>query len=154
MQKSAAAFRTISEVGEALEVPAHVLRFWESKFSQIKPVKRGGGRRYYRPEDVGLIRGIQHLLYEQGMTIKGAQKVLSERGVKSVTEMGTGLLEIGRTAEKPQPAPAEPAHAAEAPTHSNGVDTLEKPSKQELKQLRRQLRHLRRRARQHIKSIN
>ena len=76
-----------------LGIPAHVLRFWESKFTQIKPVKRGGGRRYYRPEDIGLIRGIQHLLHEQGMTIKGAQKILRERGVKAIVVMGRDLLE-------------------------------------------------------------
>ena len=93
MQKSPSAFRTISEVGEILGIPAHVLRFWESKFTQIKPVKRGGGRRYYRPEDVGLIRAIQNLLHEQGMTIKGAQKVLRERGVKAIVAMGLDLLD-------------------------------------------------------------
>ena len=93
MHKSPSAFRTISEVGEVLGIPAHVLRFWESKFIQIKPVKRGGGRRYYRPEDIGLIRGIQHLLHEQGMTIKGAQKILRERGVKAIVAMGRDLLE-------------------------------------------------------------
>ena len=99
MKKSPSAFRTISEVGEILGIPAHVLRFWESKFTQIKPVKRGGGRRYYRPEDVGLIRSIQHLLHEQGMTIKGAQKVLRERGVKAMVIMGQDLLENGTAPE-------------------------------------------------------
>ena len=84
MRKSAQAFRTISEVADTLAVPAHVLRFWESRFKQIAPLKRGGGRRYYRPSDVDLLRGIQHLLYEQGLTIKGAQKVLKTRGVKHV----------------------------------------------------------------------
>lgn len=93
MQKSASAFRTISEVGEILGIPAHVLRFWESKFTQIKPVKRGGGRRYYRPEDVSLIRAIQNLLHEEGMTIKGAQKVLRERGLKATIASGHELLE-------------------------------------------------------------
>ena len=87
-QKSAQAFRTISEVAELLDVPAHVLRFWETRFSQIQPVKRGGGRRYYRPEDIDLLRGIQDLLHVQGMTIKGVQKVLKERGVKHVTGIG------------------------------------------------------------------
>ena len=102
MQKSPSAFRTISEVGDVLGIPAHVLRFWESKFTQIKPVKRGGGRRYYRPEDIGLIRGIQHLLHEQGMTIKGAQKILRERGVKAIVAMGKDLLD-----ESVPPAPVE-----------------------------------------------
>lgn len=76
--KSPTAFRTISEVATELEVPQHVLRFWESKFSQIRPMKRGGGRRYYRPEDVNIIRHIQNLLYNQGYTIKGVQKLLKE----------------------------------------------------------------------------
>ncbi|MDH3241422.1 MAG: MerR family transcriptional regulator [Alphaproteobacteria bacterium] len=76
--KSAAAFRTISEVANELEIPQHVLRFWESKFSQVKPLKRGGGRRYYRPEDVVLLRNIRTLLYNEGYTIKGVQKLLRE----------------------------------------------------------------------------
>lgn len=87
-QKSAQAFRTISEVADELDVPAHVLRFWETRFSQIQPVKRGGGRRYYRPEDIDLLRGIQDLLHVQGMTIKGVQKVLKERGLKHVVNIG------------------------------------------------------------------
>ncbi len=117
MQKSPSAFRTISEVSEILGVPAHVLRFWESKFTQIKPVKRGGGRRYYRPEDVGLIRTIQHLLHEQGMTIKGAQKVLRERGVKAIVAMGQDLLDNGpapevvETTQKPAVAPPNPRNS-------------------------------------------
>jgi len=79
--KSASAFRTISEVADELRVQQHVLRFWESKFSQIKPLKRGGGRRYYRPEDVELLKNIYHLLYQEGYTIKGVQKLLqSTRG--------------------------------------------------------------------------
>ena len=86
MAKSADAFRTISEVAEWLDVPAHVLRFWESKFAQIKPLKRGGGRRYYRPDDIDLIRGIRHLLYSDGYTIRGAQKLLKKIGSKSVIE--------------------------------------------------------------------
>ena len=81
MAKSADAFRTISEVAEWLELPTHVLRFWESKFSQIKPVKRAGGRRYYRPRDMQLIGGLKKLLHDDGMTIRGAQKQLKEHGV-------------------------------------------------------------------------
>ncbi len=76
-QKSAGAFRTISEVADDLKVEQHVLRFWETKFTQIKPLKRGGGRRYYRPEDVELLKNIHHLLYQEGYTIKGVQKLLS-----------------------------------------------------------------------------
>jgi len=78
--KSPSAFRTISEVATDLEVPQHVLRFWESKFQQIRPLKRGGGRRYYRPEDVNLISSIKDLLYNQGLTIRGVQKLLKENG--------------------------------------------------------------------------
>ena len=84
MTKSPDAFRTISEVGEDLGLPQHVLRFWETRFSQIKPMKRGGGRRYYRPDDVDLLRGIQHLLYEEGYTIKGVQRLLKDNGIKYV----------------------------------------------------------------------
>ena len=84
MEKSAEAFRTISEVAEVLETPAHVLRFWESRFPQIKPVKRAGGRRYYRPSDVALLDGIKRLLHAEGMTIRGVQKVLREQGVRHV----------------------------------------------------------------------
>src|SRR5882757_7598594 len=87
-EKSATAFRTISEVADDLEVPQHVLRFWETKFPQIRPMKRGGGRRYYRPEDIDLLRSIRDLLYEQGYTIKGVQKLMREGGLK-IGEDGT-----------------------------------------------------------------
>ncbi len=80
-QKSPDAFRTISEVARSLDLPQHVLRFWETRFTQIKPLKRGGGRRYYRPDDIDLLRGIQFLLYEKGYTIRGAQRVLRDRGI-------------------------------------------------------------------------
>lgn len=92
MSKSRDAFRTISEVSDALETPAHVLRFWESKFSQIKPVKRAGGRRYYRPSDMDLLAGIKKLLHEDGLTIKGAQKLLREQGVKNIAAIGADQL--------------------------------------------------------------
>ncbi len=91
--KSPDAFRTISEVAEELDVPQHVLRFWESKFSQVRPLKRGGGRRYYRPEDVELLRRIRALLYTEGYTIKGVQKVLRENGRKGVL---SGNHAVGR----------------------------------------------------------
>lgn len=87
MAKSPDAFRTISEVAEYLETPAHVLRFWESRFPQIKPVKRAGGRRYYRPADVALLTGIKRLLHDEGMTIRGVQKILREQGVRFVSGM-------------------------------------------------------------------
>ena len=88
MSKSDKAFRTITEVAEILELPAHVLRFWESKFKYIKPMKRGGGRRYYRPEDIKLLIGIKHLLYSDGLTIKGAQKIIKTNGVKATAKLG------------------------------------------------------------------
>jgi len=84
MDKAPDAFRTISEVAEDLDLPQHVLRFWETRFPQIKPLKRGGGRRYYRPDDVLLLRGIRHLLYGEGYTIKGVQRILKEGGVRAV----------------------------------------------------------------------
>lgn len=84
MNKAAEAFRTIGEVADELDVPKHVLRFWEGKFPQIRPMKRGGGRRYYRPEDMELLRGIRHLLHAEGYTIKGVQKILREHGIEQV----------------------------------------------------------------------
>ncbi len=86
--KSAAAFRTISEVSTDLDVPQHVLRFWESKFTPVRPLKRGGGRRYYRPEDVDLLRRIRNLLYTDGYTIKGVQRLLREGHGKLMPEAG------------------------------------------------------------------
>lgn len=86
MPKAPEAFRTISEVAVELDVPKHVLRFWEGKFSQVRPLKRGGGRRYYRPEDVELLRGIRYLLYEDKYTIKGVQRILREQGVGHVMD--------------------------------------------------------------------
>lgn len=90
MDKSPEAFRTISEAAEELDLPQHVLRFWETRFSTIKPLKRGGGRRYYRPEDVLLLKGIRHLLYDQGFTIKGVQRILKEQGIRYVAAIGEG----------------------------------------------------------------
>jgi DNA-binding transcriptional MerR regulator len=90
MDKSPDAFRTISEVAEDLDVPQHVLRFWETRFSHIKPLKRGGGRRYYRPDDIDLLRGIRHLLYGEGYTIKGVQRILKEEGPRFVQSIGRG----------------------------------------------------------------
>jgi DNA-binding transcriptional MerR regulator len=84
VEKAPDAFRTISEVADELDIPQHVLRFWESRFPQIKPMKRAGGRRYYRPEDVDLLRGVKHLLYGEGYTIRGVQRILREQGQKFV----------------------------------------------------------------------
>ncbi|WP_337266560.1 MerR family transcriptional regulator [Oryzifoliimicrobium ureilyticus] len=92
LDKSPDAFRTISEVAEDLDLPQHVLRFWETRFPQIKPMKRGGGRRYYRPDDVDLLKGIRHLLYDHGYTIRGVQKLLKTNGNKFVISIGQGDL--------------------------------------------------------------
>jgi DNA-binding transcriptional MerR regulator len=102
--KSASAFRTISEVADDLDVPSHVLRFWETKFSQIRPLKRGGGRRYYRPEDVELLRRIRQLLYRDGYTIKGVQRLLRDRS--------------GEVADVEPPAPPEASPPAPAPART------------------------------------
>ena len=88
--KSPDAFRTISEVAEDLDLPQHVLRFWETRFTQIKPLKRGGGRRYYRPDDIDLLRGIRYLLYGEGYTIRGVQRILKEQGARFVIGAGRG----------------------------------------------------------------
>lgn len=109
--KSANAFRTISEVATELSVPSHVLRFWETKFSQVRPLKRGGGRRYYRPEDITLLRTIRSLLYDDGYTIKGVQKLLREGGVKSALDGASSS--IGKTAPAASQKTAVPA--AETP---------------------------------------
>ena len=92
-EKQPGAFRTISEVADDVGTPQHVLRFWESRFAQIRPLKRAGGRRYYRPDDVDLLKGIQQLLHGQGYTIKGAQRVLKEHGVRFVQAIGRGEAE-------------------------------------------------------------
>ena len=116
--KSPEAFRTISEVSSELDVPQHVLRFWEGRFTQVKPVKRAGGRRYYRPEDVDLLKGIRALLYREGFTIKGVQKVLRERGLRYVAELGRGEAKPERAvlSKLPEfiPAPSEPQFARAA----------------------------------------
>ncbi|WP_051089824.1 MerR family transcriptional regulator [Novispirillum itersonii] len=112
--KSDTAFRTISEVAEDLDVPQHVLRFWETKFTQIRPMKRGGGRRYYRPEDVTLLRRIRTLLYEDGFTIKGVQKLLRDGGL-APGEIAAQAEDVAAVAS-PLPPAADPVpeHAAES----------------------------------------
>ena len=105
MEKSPDAFRTISEAADELDLPQHVLRFWETRFSTIKPLKRGGGRRYYRPEDVLLLKGIRHLLYDQGFTIKGVQRILKDQGARNVIAIGDG-----RPLEAPIEHPSDHDH--------------------------------------------
>jgi DNA-binding transcriptional MerR regulator len=113
VQKSPEAFRTISEVAAELEVPQHVLRFWETKFAPVKPLKRGGGRRYYRPDDVDLLRGIRSLLYSDGLTIKGVQKILREQGPRYVMELGRGKASL----IAPRSSDAWPAERAKLPSN-------------------------------------
>jgi DNA-binding transcriptional MerR regulator len=96
LDKAPDAFRTISEVADDLDVPQHVLRFWETRFTQIKPMKRSGGRRYYRPDDVNLLRGIRRLLYGEGYTIRGVQRILREHGIKSVQSLTDGSADHAR----------------------------------------------------------
>lgn len=115
IDKAPDAYRTISEVAEELDLPQHVLRFWETRFTQIKPLKRGGGRRYYRPDDVELLKGIRHLLYAEGYTIKGVQRILKEQGPKAVQ----ALIPQG-VDDEDDPADEAPAYAAappQAPLH-------------------------------------
>ncbi len=94
MDKAPDAFRTISEVAQDLDIPQHVLRFWETRFAQIKPMKRSGGRRYYRPDDVDLLKGIRRLLYGEGYTIRGVQRILKEHGVKSVQNLADSAAAV------------------------------------------------------------
>lgn len=118
MDKSPDAFRTISEVAEDLQTPAHVLRFWESRFPQVRPVKRAGGRRYYRPSDVALLAGIRRLLHDEGMTIRGVQKVLREQGVRHVAGLSAeegDTLDLTAQASPPEAPEAEQAPQTEAP---------------------------------------
>ncbi|MCU0790219.1 MAG: MerR family transcriptional regulator [Nitratireductor sp.] len=114
MNKSPDAFRTISEVADDLDLPQHVLRFWETRFREIKPLKRGGGRRYYRPDDVDLLRGIKHLLYEEGYTIRGLQRILKEQGNRFVVAVGRGEVSADSAGGLP-PAMAAKAAAATEP---------------------------------------
>lgn len=113
MDKAPDAFRTISEVADDLDVPQHVLRFWETRFSQIKPMKRSGGRRYYRPDDVDLLRGIRRLLYGEGYTIRGVQRILKENGIKAVQglvdeEATPGFAPVAARGSEPRMSSAAP----------------------------------------------
>lgn len=118
--KSAAAFRTISEVAADLDLPQHVLRFWESKFPQIRPLKRGGGRRYYRPEDIVLLRRIRNLLHEDGYTIRGVQKLLRQNGAKATSAHGQPAAGVVAGGEGSLP----PHHRAELEAVLSELETL------------------------------
>jgi DNA-binding transcriptional MerR regulator len=111
-EKSPEAFRTISEVADELHLPQHVLRFWETRFPQIKPLKRGGNRRYYRPDDVELLRAIRFLLYDEGLTIRGVQKMLREQGTGAVR--AEPIRAVAPPTPSPEPALVEPAPNAPA----------------------------------------
>ncbi len=123
LDKAPDAFRTISEVADDLDIPQHVLRFWETRFAQIKPMKRSGGRRYYRPDDVDLLKGIRRLLYGEGYTIRGVQRILKEHGIKSVQGLadGTAAVSFGAIEEAIGQSPAED-DKDEAGVHLNGED--------------------------------
>ena len=112
MDKAPDAFRTISEVAEEVNVPQHVLRFWESRFAQIKPLKRGGGRRYYRPEDIDLLRGVRHLLYGEGYTIRGVQRILREEGLAFVQSVWRAGAQAPPAADEPDEVGEEPESSA------------------------------------------
>jgi DNA-binding transcriptional MerR regulator len=141
MDKSPDAFRTISEVAEDLGLPQHVLRFWETRFSQIRPLKRGGGRRYYRPDDVDLLKGIRHLLYGEGYTIKGVQRILKEEGGRFVQSVGRGELSVEASPLSAQAgeSPADLGHSSghEAGEFQDGaVPDLPSLSSEDLQRLR------------------
>lgn len=155
MDKSPDAFRTISEVADTLDTPAHVLRFWESRFPQIKPVKRAGGRRYYRPADIALLTGIKRLLHDEGLTIRGVQKILRDQGVRHVAGLmddstsvdgliaaredvdDTGMdaveIEIPEAGfiaiddPEPEVAPAPAPRPARAPAEQSGLPLFDQP---------------------------
>ena len=136
-QKAADAFRTISEVAKALDVQQHVLRFWETKFSHVKPLKRGGGRRYYRPEDFALLKAIHHMLYTEGYTIKGVQKLLREKGKNGFIDMANGRVNETREetgsvvpqpvlAQRPQALLAKRVESAKESHPFSSTPTLQK----------------------------
>lgn len=137
MIKSAEAFRTISEVAELLDTPAHVLRFWESRFSQLKPVKRAGGRRYYRPGDVALLGGIKQLLHEDGLTIRGVQKILREQGQRHVAALsGIDLVAAAQAADGPAVAaeasmPSSDRTVSHVPTLEQALHAVTSPPSRE-----------------------
>jgi DNA-binding transcriptional MerR regulator len=126
VEKSPEAFRTISEAAEELDVPQHVLRFWETRFSQIKPMKRAGGRRYYRPADVDLLKGIRGLLYKEGYTIRGVQNILKEDGLAYVVGVGRGDI-LPRKREGAMESAPPPGMAKAAPRLGRSAPPVEAP---------------------------
>ena len=126
MEKSPEAFRTISEVAEDMDLPQHVLRFWETRFPQIKPLKRGGGRRYYRPDDIELLRAIKQLLYGEGYTIKGVQKLLREQGVPGLAR--TALETAGPSAAPPRTTPPQAVGGRRDEAAAPNVEPLPGPA--------------------------
>lgn len=129
MEKAPDAFRTISEVADDLDIPQHVLRFWETRFSQIKPMKRSGGRRYYRPDDVDLLKGIRHLLYGEGYTIRGVQRILKEQGVRSVQGLASGDVVADA---RPRAMEAERADEVDEPIDQEDEDEIEADEEDEI----------------------
>jgi len=137
MDKSPEAFRTISEVAQNLDLPQHVLRFWESRFPQIKPLKRGGGRRYYRPDDVELLRAIKHLLYDEGYTIKGVQRLFKEQGARALA--GNPFVAEDLIAAAPPAAKAASAEPGQGDAQPGEIGQL---SSEEIQLLRGALAEL------------
>jgi DNA-binding transcriptional MerR regulator len=145
MDKSPDAFRTISEGAEDLSLPQHVLRFWETRFNQIRPLKRGGGRRYYRPDDVDLLKGIRHLLYGEGYTIKGVQRILKAEGVRFVQGVGRGEeIVVAAPPEMREEAAVERADPAAVPEPPLPAEAMQRLSGalEELREADRVLRTL------------
>jgi DNA-binding transcriptional MerR regulator len=125
LDKAPDAFLTISEVADDLDIPQHVLRFWETRFSQIKPMKRSGGRRYYRPDDVDLLRGIRRLLYGEGYTIRGVQRILKENGIKAVQGLVGNAAAPGLPLIRSEPGLRAPAAAREPEPDEDVVQALD-----------------------------
>jgi len=143
MEKAVDAFRTISEVAEDLKVPKHVLRFWEGKFAHIKPMKRGGGRRYYRPEDVELLRGIRQLLHEEGYTIKGVQKQIRDSGIEFIKAYGKGGPALPKLSVPPELAATRLMKAKQRARAATANDTISPGRSQALDQVLRELEECR-----------
>jgi DNA-binding transcriptional MerR regulator len=134
LDKAPDAFRTISEVADDLDIPQHVLRFWETRFTQIKPMKRSGGRRYYRPDDVDLLKGIRRLLYGEGYTIRGVQRILKEHGVKSVQGLVDGSSAVpsfGAAGDDARRREADPADEAPDVEPEDQDEADEAPARRE-----------------------